>query len=553
MKTRLLPYVEDRDLPPRIGEQLRNLQSFSEGLIEENYSLREEIARLKDENAVLKGQKKRPVFKPSRMNEEAGKAKPPEGEVDGKQARRAGSDKRSKTSTLKIDEDWVIQPAQPVPPGSRFLGYRDFVVQDLVIKAKNTRYRLARWQTPQGKTLTGKLPKALKGRHFGPTLGAYVLYQHHHCQVTQPLLREQLQEWDVDISTGQVNALLCHNTEAFHGEKDAVLSTALAHSTYVTVDDTGTRHQGKNAYVTHIGNDYFAWFKSTLSKSRINFLELLRAGDSRYWINDTALDYMKQQGLSQLLLEALREHEIAGFANQQVWHEHLQRLGINTPHQRRIATEGALLGCLKRQGVINDLAIISDDAGQFNVLLHGLCWVHTERLVHKLLPLNDEHREDIARVRGEIWELYADLKRYKAHPASAQKTVLKMRFDAIFTQKTRFTTLNQLLKRIHRNKSELLLVLDRPDVPLHTNGSEGDIRDHVKKQKVSGGTRSDLGRLCRDTFSSLKKTCRKIGISYWDYLTDRISYSDCIPPLSELIKQRMASAGNVGPPFAPGF
>lgn len=552
MKTRVLPYVEDRDLPPEVGEQLRNLQSFSEGLIEENHVLWEENARLKDELAVSKGEKKRPVFKPSRMNEEAGKNNNPDA-ADGKKAKRAGSDKRSKTRTLKTDEDFVIQPAQPVPPGSRFLGYRDFVVQDLVITTRNTRYRLARWQTPQGKTLTGKLPKALKGRHFGPTLGAYVLYQHHHCQVTQPLLREQLREWGVDISTGQINALLCHDKEPFHAEKDAVLSAGLAHSTYVTVDDTGTRHQGKNAYVTHIGNDYFAWFKSTLSKSRINFLELLRAGDSSYWINDTALDYMKQQGLSQLLLEALSEHETAGFSNQQAWHEQLQRLGIDTLRYRRIATEGALLGCLKRQGVIDDLAIISDDAGQFNVLLHGLCWVHAERLVHTLLPLNDEHREDIARVRDQIWELYADLKLYKEHPASAQKTALKMRFDAIFTQKTRFMTLNQLLKRIARNKSELLLVLDRPDVPLHTNGSEGAIRDHVKKHKVSGGTRSDLGQQCRDTFSSLKKTCRKLGISFWQYLNDRISYSDRIPPLSELIKQRMASLGNVGPPFAPGF
>jgi Transposase IS66 family len=553
MKTRLLPYVEDQDLPPRVGAQLRILQCFSEGLIEENHALQEKVARLKDELAVLKGEKKRPVFKPSRMHEEAGKVKAPAGAADGKQLRRAGSDKRSKTRTLKIDKDCVIEPAQPVPPGSRFLGYRDFVVQDLVIKASNTRYRLARWQTPQGKILTGRLPKALKGRHFGPTLGAYVLYQHHQCQVTQALLREQLREWDIDISTGQINALLCHDKERYHAEKDDLLSTGLAHSTYVTVDDTGSRHQGNNAYVTHIGNEYFAWFKSTLSKSRINFLELLRAGDSSYWINATALDYMKQQGLSQVLLEALRENESAGFANQQAWHEQLQRLGIDTPRERRIATEGALLGCLKRQGVINDLAIISDDAGQFNVLLHGLCWVHTERLVHKLLPFTDAHREDIARVRGEIWELYADLKLYKEHPAREQKAALAMRFDAIFTQKTRFTTLNQLLKRIHRNKSELLLVLDRPDVPLHTNGSEGDIRDHVKKQKVSGGTRSDLGRQCRDTFSSLKKTCRKLGISFWQYLTDRISYSDYIPPLSELIKQRMTSSGNVGPPIAPAF
>lgn len=84
----------------------------------------------------------------------------------------------------------------------------------------------------------------------------------------------------------------------------------------------------------------------------------------------------------------------------------------------------------------------------------------------------------------------------------------------IFQQKTRYETLNQALIRIHKNKEELLLVLKRPEVPLHTNGSEGDIRDYVKKKKVSGGTRSDEGRRCRDTFASLKKTCRKLGISF---------------------------------------
>jgi hypothetical protein len=85
-------------------------------------------------------------------------------------------------------------------------------------------------------------------------------------------------------------------------------------------------------------------------------------------------------------------------------------------------------------------------------------------------------------------------------------------------------------------------VLERPEIPLHTNDSERDIRDHVKKQKISDGTRSDLGRLCRDTFSSLKKTCRKLGTSFWDYLTDRVSCSDQIPPLHHIIEQRIASS-----------
>ena len=74
----------------------------------------------------------------------------------------------------------------------------------------------------------------------------------------------------------------------------------------------------------------------------------------------------------------------------------------------------------------------------------------------------------------------------------------------------------------HKNKSELLLVLDRPDIPLHNNGAENAIREYVKKRKISSSTRSELGRRCRDTFTSLKKTCRKLGISFWQYLKDRI-------------------------------
>ncbi len=221
----------------------------------------------------------------------------------------------------------------------------------------------------------------------------------------------------------------------------------------------------------------------------------------------------------------------------------LEEHSITKNRHQRIVTEGALLGSIFQHGLCHDLAIVSDDAGQFNVLIHGLCWVHTERLIHKLLPLNDAHREDIAQVRNQIWTFYADLKDYKEQPTEDKKVSLISRFDTLFTQQTRYQTLNQLLKRIHKNKAELLLVLNRPDIPLHTNGSETDIRDFVKKRKVSGGTRSDEGRKCRDTFISLKKTCRKLGVSFWQYLTDRHGIGEqMIPPLQDMVTERASFA-----------
>ncbi len=160
-----------------------------------------------------------------------------------------------------------------------------------------------------------------------------------------------------------------------------------------------------------------------------------------------------------------------------------------------------------------------------------------------MLPLNETHRKEIARIRDQIWCFYAQLKRYKITPDKAQQKSLNQRFEEIFTQKTSYATLNQTLKRIHNNKAELLMVLDRPEIPLHTNGSETDLRDFVKKRKVSGGTRSDEGRRCRDTFASLKKTCRKLNISFWHYLTDRLGIGEQpIAPLPNIISARTALA-----------
>lgn len=543
-KQRVVPAIDEDCLSPELQVQVNHLQMFAETTLAENNHLREENARLKDEVAILKGEKKRPVFKPSRMNEDAGRLSDTaqiDPDAPAKKAKRAGSAKRSKTGQLAT-LDQIVNPEEAIPHGSRFKGYHDFTVQDIVITTKNTRYRLARWQTPDGRYLTGKLPRELQGRHFGPGVVAHILYQHHHCHVTQPLLHEQLREWGVDISSGQINAILLDGKAPFHDEKDALLAAGLALSAYVTVDDSGARHQGKNGYVTHIGNQYFASFHSSMSKSRVNFLELLRAGQTDYRITASALAYMKAQGLSQVFLDALRSNAMADFADKTAWESHMDMLDMHTPRYRRIATEGALLGSLSELHIAKNMAIISDDAGQFNVLTHGLCWVHAERLIHKMLPLNEQHRADIAHVRSQVWTLYADLKSYKLVPAEELKEGLRERFDTIFTQKTSYTSLNLLLLRLHKNKDELLLVLERPEIPLHTNGSEGDIRGHVLKQKISGGTRSDLGRKCRDTFSSLKKTCRKLGISFWSYLIDRISCSDQIPALHHIIEQRIAAA-----------
>ncbi len=149
--------------------------------------------------------------------------------------------------------------------------------------------------------------------------------------------------------------------------------------------------------------------------------------------------------------------------------------------------------------------------------------MHAERLVHKLDAFTEDRRVAKEAIRDRIWTLYADLKAYARAPKPEAKAELATRFDAIFTTNTCFVTLDRLLKRLHAKKADLLMVLERPDVPLHTNGSESDIRSHVTRRKVSGGTRSDLGRDCRDAFLGLMKTCAKQSIRFWDYLGARLA------------------------------
>jgi hypothetical protein len=215
-----VPEIPEAEQTPLV----RGLMGVIEEQAEQLRRQEELIGQLRDEVAVLKGEKQRPRFKASGMEEKAGQDTK---ESEAGDKKRPGSEKRSKTRTLVIHEERALAP-EAIPEGSCFKGYQDYVVQDLGIKAHNTRYRLERWETPGGDTLLGQLPASVQGQHFGPVLRGYILYQYHHAQVTQPVLLEQLREWGVDISAGQVERLLAEGKEAFHEEKAAILETGLA-------------------------------------------------------------------------------------------------------------------------------------------------------------------------------------------------------------------------------------------------------------------------------------------------------------------------------------
>ena len=501
--------------------------------------LEETVQKLRDEIAILKGQKPRPKIAPSQLEKPASESLLLR--LGAKRKKRPGSEKKSKNAQLTVTREQRIPFPDP-PPGSVSKGFEEYFVQELVIRPEVTRYLRERIQMPDGQTLLAPLPAdVLPGQHFGPDLISYILYQYHHNHVTQPLLQEELAQRGIVISAGQINNILTENKQLFHEEKAEVLTAGLQTASYIQVDDTGARHDGKNGYCTNIGNEFFAYFESTDSKSRLNFLHVLRGPHCDYVINEVAVAYWQRYGVAAALIASLRGGP-AYFGDAAVWNERLHALGITTARLIRITTEGALLGSLIDHGISPDLVVLSDGAGQFNILVHAACWVHIERPLVRMIPHNEQHRLAIEEIRKQIWELYQDLKAYQQQPRPEQVAALTARFEALCSQRTVYPSINQVLKDMREHQADLLRVLERPETPLHNNAAESDIRDYVKKRKISGSTRSDAGRACRDTFASLKKTCRKLGVGFWDYLRDRIRGLGQIPRLADLIRQRVTEA-----------
>jgi transposase len=382
---------------------------------------------------------------------------------------------------------------------------------------------------------------------YGPNLHRFVLALHFSGQVTCERILALLNGMGVLISKRQVVRLLTARLETFRAEDEAVLKAGLG-GAYVTVDDTGARHAGKSGYTTQIGSDTFTVFRTGPSKSRLAFLSRLCGGTALHVINDAALDYMKDRQLPQAVIDKFADHKKRIFSRSEDWEQHLHALGLTglnvTPDPVLIASEGALWGAIRHQGLLPDTVIVSDDAGQFRVGIHALCWVHADPstsaqdLVHKLVLANDKQRNAIEVAKRMIWWFYGSLKEYKLAPSPQQAVVLRARFDRIFKRSaTGYVMLDRLLRRLFRRKDALLRVLDHPKIPLNTNASENDIRTFVTKRKISGGTVSDRGRDARDIMLGLAKTCMKLKLSFYEFLGSRLGLPAAqIPNLAELVR-----------------
>ena len=485
------------------------------------------IKVLEDELAKFRKTPKRPKFHPNKM-EPRSRNKPPPPEDNPLTMARA---------LFKKEQLEIKIPISNPPKGSRFKGYQSYSVQEMILGSKETTYKLEVWETPSGEVIRAELPKELKGSHYGPTLKA--LSVNLYAQgMTQPAIHEFLRGLDIEISTGQVNNILLNEAEYFSKVGESILTAGLNEASYIRTDDTGEKHNYKSAYCTHLGGEHFAYYKTTSSKSRENFLKILLQEKEGYCINDAMIWHLFQAGVKDEILNLFEEYRGKSYRSKKGMKRLLNVLALKGKKLEGQCIEAGLVGFISKTILKPGQILLSDRAGQFSVFDHAECWIHMERPLRKIITTSEQAEKDLKRVREAIWSLYKALR--KASETQTGKEEIHQLYDELVVMKTISPEINAVIANFAEYREGMLKALDHPGLPLHNNDSERDIRGVAKRRNISGSTKSILGRKFRDALLTLKQTCFRVRYNFWDYL--QLWFMGDPPDLATFVRNKYRSA-----------
>jgi hypothetical protein len=545
--------LDDLDLSAIQDERARalivRLLNLIEDLTADLRAAQEEIQGLRDENNRLKGEQGKPAIKPNK------EPPPPDHSSERERRHPAERVKRGKRATITINrEDLARVDRAILPPDAQFKGYEDVVVQDLIICTDNVLFHKQVFYSPSTQqSYRAPLPRGYHGE-FGPGVKALALVLYFGCLMSEAKIRELFVNVGLQIAEGTISNLLIKDQDSFHTEKAAVLQAGVRSSPWQQIDDTGTRVNGQNQYCQIVCNPLYTIYQTTATKERLTILDVLRGGQPRrFRLNAEALAYLDQVPIAQVtrarLLQLPWDQDLDDTALDGWLSAHLPQI----PDQQRKWIQDALAVAAYHAQTEWPVVrlLLGDDAPQWSWLTEdlALCWVHEGRHYKKLTPWVDTHRAALDAFLEQFWDFYAELLVYRDQPSPTERVRLAAAFDRLFATETDYWALNDRIAKTRAKKSALLLVLSHPEIPLHNNAAELGARQRVRKRDVSFGPRTIEGARAWDTFMSLADTTRKLGVSFYHYIHDRIRGEQQIPPLADLIDEQ-AQELNLGASWA---
>lgn len=531
-------------------ELIVRLMNLIEKLSADLRDAQAEIQRLRDENNRLKGEQGKPAIK---ANTAKRVVTDHSSEKERRKPRRHS--KSSKKAKIEINREQVVEvdPAE-LPGDAEFKGYEEVVVQDILVKTDNVLFRKEKYYAASThKTYLAELPKGYEGQ-FGPGIKALTVVLYFGMGTSEPKMLEFFSNAGIQISAGELSNLLIKDQDSFHAEKDAVYEAGLRSSPWQHTDDTLTRVNGENQHCHVVCNPVYTLYSTLPNKDRLTVLDVLRHGRARVFrLNEEALAYLANAQLSKVIRQTLQDwcsgEELDELTFLGWLDATLPKLG---KQQRKAIIDAAAVAAYHLEKDVPVIhALICDDAPQFNWLTRWmmLCWVHEGRPYKKLSPIIPLHQAQLEDFLKEFWQYYDQLLTYRQAPTLAEHKRLEAEFDRLFSTQTGYDELDKRIAKSRAKKHSLLLVLRFPELPLHNNPAELAVRQRVRKRDVSFGPRTLDGVRAWDTFMSLAATTKKLGVSFYQYIHDRISGTNQIPPLASLI-EKTAKELNLGWSFS---
>ncbi len=536
---------------------VKKLLNIIERLAGENDTLKSNLQNLSDEINRLKGEQGKPDIKANKKKDgnisseaERKEAEANANKENGESGENSeGKKKRQrepKLPKIKIDREQICPLDKAgLPDDLVFKDYEDVIVQDLIIITNNVNYRREVYYSPsQHKTYRGELPIEVRGKgEYGPGIRTLIPVLKAEGNMSEKRVLGFFRNFGIEVSATYISRQWTGGYALFHQEKSALYRRGITASDYVQIDDTSARVNGTNQYCQIVCSPLFTAYFTTPKKDRLTVLSVLMDSmPTRYLYNEAAkrlLDTFKLTGKVRIAIDAQLPSAVV--MDESEFNAHLIRLDSLGSRQSVHLTEACAIAFYQQQ---SDFPIIerlmADDAPQFKLLTPFLClcWIHDARHYKKLKPFVPRHQQALADFLSLYWAYYTELLKYKREPTQAKKEALLKRFDELFSTVTGYEELDDRITKTLAKKAELLPVLELPQLPLHNNESELGARVQARARDVSFQTRNDKGTLIKDTFMTINQTAKKLGVSFYDYVYDRVTGKFELPSLAELITQK---------------